>query len=307
MTGVSVIIPTYNRGPLLEEALASVTSQTYKDYEIIVADDGSTDDTLTRLERYGDRVKVLSLPRSGKPSVARNAAIAVATGKYVAFLDSDDGWAPAKLENQINLLERDPSFVMSYCDAAFLGENGDRLGLQSQREHLRSGWVFNHLLLGNFIPCPTVLVRRDVVLDVGGFEQWLTMSEDWHLWLKLSARGKVGLINAPLCQIRVHSRAITTDKMLLFADAVRVLDDIEKRFPEEFGKHRLNARRGRAKMLSMLARNHLFSGQTLEARRLFSRALASFPLRLDIIPFFLLALFGRRFVLTLRSFKKAVW
>jgi len=307
VTGVSVIISTYNRGSLLEEALASVMSQTYKDHEIIVADDGSTDDTLTRLERYRDKVKVLRLVHSGKPSVARNAAIAVATGRFLAFLDSDDTWTPTKLENQTSLLERDSSFVMTYCDATFLGENGEHIGTQSQKERLRAGHVFKDLLLGNFIPLPTVVARRDVVVEVGAFEEWLTIGEDWHLWLKLSARGKVGFIRAPLCQIRIHPRTMTTDRMLLFSDAVRVLDDIEQRFPEEFGKSRLNARRGRAKMLSMLARNYLFSGQTLEARRLLLEALLNFPLRPDIIPFFLLALLGRRFVLSLRSFKKTIW
>jgi len=308
MTGVSVIIPTYNRGAFLEEALASVMSQTYKNYEIIVADDGSTDDTLARLERYKDKVKVLDLPHSGRPSVARNAAISAATGEFLAFLDSDDTWAPTKLESQTTFLEQNPSFVMAYCDAEFLGEKGESVGKQSQRERLRAGYVFKDLLMGNFIPAATAVVaRRNTVLEVGGFEEWLTIAEDWHLWFKLSARGKIGLINAPLCQIRVQPHTITEDKMLLFADAVRTLDDIEKRFPEEIDKCRLNARRGKARMLSMLARNYLFSGQTREARRLFSRALLSFPLRLEIIPFFLLACLGRRSVLALRSFKKAIW
>lgn len=307
MTGVSVIIATYDRGPLLEEALASVLSQTYTNYEIIVADDGSNDDTAARLERYGNRIKVLRLSHSGRPSVARNAAIRAATGKYLAFLDSDDAWMPEDLERQVGLLEQHSSFVMSYCDAVFVGQNGEEITRQSKIERLRRGRVFGDLLLGNFIPLPTVVARREKVVEAGAFAEWLTMGEDWHLWLKLSAGGEVGFVSAPLCRIRLHENAITKNRMLLFSDAVRVLEDVERRFPGEYEKSRGKGRRGMAKMLCMLGRNYLFAGETGEARRLFCRALHNFPLGVDVIPFLILALLGRRAVLGLRSFKKRSW
>lgn len=307
MPGVSVIIATYDRGSLLEETLASVMSQTYTDYEIIVADDGSTDDTLKRLEKYGDRVRVLPLAHSGRPSVARNAAVRIATGKFLAFLDSDDTWLPTKLESQVGLLEQHPSFVMSYCDSVFVSENGAEIGRHSRRERQHSGRVFGELLLGNFIPLPTVVARREVVTEVGAFEEWLTIGEDWNLWLKLSARGEVGLVRIPLCRIRVHRNAITCNRLLLFSDAVKVLEDVERRFPVEYGRNRSKAGRGKAKMLFMLGRNYLFLGETSEAKRLFSVTLRNNPLRLDVIPFFLLAVLGGRIVLALRSLKKAIW
>jgi len=307
MVGVSVIIPTYNRGSLLEEALESALCQTYKSYEIIVADDGSTDDTLPRLERFGDRIQILTLAHSGRPAVARNAAIASARGEYLAFLDSDDRWAPTKLQSQISVLERDSALVMCYTDAEFFDEKGRVLGKQSENLRLRKGRVFKHLLLVNFVPFSSVVARKSAVLEVGGFEQWLTRSEDWNLWLKLSTRGEIGLIPASLCQIRYHSSTLTADKMALFSDAIRMLDDIERRFPREFAASGMFARRSRAKMLSMLGRNYLFSGDTGQAKRLFWNALSNFPLRLEIIPFLLLALLGRRVVLTLRSLKKTIF
>jgi len=306
MPEVSVIIATYNRGALLQEALDSVLSQTYRDYEVIIADDGSTDDTSERLEKYADRVRILKIEHTGRPSIARNAAIDTASGRLLAFLDSDDLWSPAKLERQVAFLDANPSFVMCYCDATFLSEDGRSLGRQSQREHLRSGWVLGHLLQGNFIPLPTVVAKKDVVDAAQRFEEWLTISEDWHLWAKVAARGKVGLVNEPLCQIRVLSRGITSDRMFLFEEAVKAINDLESRLPEASGKYRLHARRGKAKMLSMLGRNYLFSGETAGARRLFSEALANFPFRLDTIPFYVLACLGRRSVLALRSFKKAI-
>jgi glycosyltransferase involved in cell wall biosynthesis len=306
MPEVSIIIATYNRGPLLEEALDSVLSQTYVDYEIIVVDDGSTDDTSERLLKYSDKIKIVNLEHTGKPSIARNAGLAVASGRLLAFLDSDDLWAPTKLERQVRFLQANPFFIMCYCDANFLSEDGRLLYTQSQRERLRSGRVFGHLLLGNFIPLPTVVVRRDVVQDVGGFEEWLTISEDWHLWVKVAAKGRVGLIEEPLCQIRVLSQGITSDRMFLFEEAVKAINDLESRFSGTSGMNRLYARRGKAKMLSMLGRNYLFSGETAEARRLFSEALTSFPLRLDATVFYALACLGRKPVLTLRSLKKAI-
>ncbi len=307
MPEVSVIIATYNRGPFLEEALESVLSQTYRDYEVIVVDDGSTDDTPERLLKYSDKIKVLRIDHTGKPSIARNVALAQASGRLLAFLDSDDLWLPAKLERQVRFLQANPFCIMCYCDATFRGEDGRILYTQSERERMRSGHVFGHLLLGNFIPLPTVVVRKDVVQDVGGFEEWLTISEDWHLWVKVAAKGNVGLVDEALCEIRVLPQGITSDKMFLFAEAVKAIDDLENRFPETSGKYRLYARRGKAKMLSMLGRNYLFKGDTAEARRLFSRALASSPLRLDALAFYVFACLGRRQVLTLRSLKKAFW
>jgi glycosyltransferase involved in cell wall biosynthesis len=306
MPEVSVIIATYNRGPLLEEALNSVLSQTYTDYEVIVVDDGSTDDTPQRLLKYGERLKVLSLEHTGKPSVARNAAAATASGNLLAFLDSDDIWMPTKLEQQVAFLHSNPSFVMCYCDATFLSEDGRLLGRQSHRERLRSGWVLRYLLLGNFVPFSTVMVQKKVVEEVRGFEEWLTICEDWHLLLKISSKGEVGLLREPLCQIRVHPQGMTSDKIFLFEEAIRAIEDLARTLPEASEKYASYVRRGRARMLSMLGRNYLFRGDTAEARRLFWKALADSPLRLDTMPFLALACLGRRPVLALRSLKKAL-
>ncbi|UCF78666.1 MAG: glycosyltransferase [Candidatus Eiseniibacteriota bacterium] len=307
MPEVSVIIATFNRGAFLEEAIRSAASQTYKDREIIVADDGSTDDTLERLSRYGNGVKVLSLEHTGRPSVVRNAAIAAATGRLLAFLDSDDLWAPGKLETQVRLLDQNPSFVMCYSDADFLNHSGKSLGRQSRREKLKSGNICGDLLQGNFIPFSTVVVRREVLEDVRRFDERLTMAEDWHLWVKVAARGEVGLVRDVLCTMRVLACALTGDKMFLFEEALQAIRYLESELPEEFRKYRPQVRRGRAKMLAMLGRNRLFSGQTGDARRLFSEALGSWPFRLDVVPFYALACLGRRTVLGARSLKKAIW
>ncbi|MFH0778031.1 MAG: glycosyltransferase [Candidatus Eisenbacteria bacterium] len=307
MPRVSVVIATYNRAALLEEALASVLRQSYQDYEIVVADDGSSDDTAERVAKHGRRARHLSLVHSGKPSIARNAAVRSASGEYLAFLDSDDLWEPLKLERQIELLESDSSYVMAYCDALFLDRDGRLLWRHAQRERLREGRVFGSLLGGNFIPLPTVVARSGDVRAAGAFEEWLTIGEDWHLWMKLAARGRVGCVKEPLCRVRVLPGGITTDRTSLFEDAVKVLRDVETRFPAECVRHRGQLKRGRARVLSMLGRNYLFAGRTAEARRVFSEALRNFPPRWDALTFLAMALLGRRAVLALRSVKKKAW
>jgi glycosyltransferase involved in cell wall biosynthesis len=306
MPEVSVIIATYNRGALLEHALESVFGQTFGDYEVVIADDGSTDDTLERLKKYGSRVRVLCLEHQGRPASARNCAIEEASGRFLAFLDSDDLWAPEKLERQVGLMREDPELVMNYTDTAFADEGGHFLYLHSRRERPGSGRVLDALLQRNFIALSTALARRDVVRSVEGFEESLRLAEDWCLWLRLSAKGRVAFINERLCTNRVGHQEMTGDKAALFEDALRALDIIEAEFPSELREHRASLRRGRARMMSMLARNYLFSGRAGDARELYSKTLANDPLRVEALPFYVLSLLGPRPAATLKALKRGV-
>ena len=119
MPRVSVIIPTYNRADLLGEAIDSVLAQSYQDFEMIVADDGSTDETAMVASKYGDKVRFLALPHRGQPAAPRNAGIAAATGEYISFLDSDDLYLPDKLALQVPALDENPKVGMVYSSAHF--------------------------------------------------------------------------------------------------------------------------------------------------------------------------------------------
>jgi glycosyltransferase involved in cell wall biosynthesis len=306
MPEVSTIISTYNRGALLEQALDSVFSQSFRDYEVVIADDGSTDETLKRLETYGSRVRVLSLEHTGQPSVVRNRAIEAASGRFLAFLDSDDLWAPEKLALQVALMREDPELVMSYTDTAFVDARGRFLYLHSRRERPSTGRVFGRLLQRNFIALSTAMARSDVVRAVGGFEESLTMAEDWCLWLRVSTRGNVGFIADRLCTNRVGERAMTGDKAALFEDCLRALDLIEQEFPRELNDHRAGLAKGRARMMSMLARNYLFSGRAGDARVLYSKTLSNDPLRIEAIPFYALSLLGPRPAKMLKNVKRTL-
>lgn len=209
---VSVIIPTYNRARLLPEAIDSVLAQTYGDHEIIVVDDGSTDNTLSLLEQYGKQITLLRQENRGYGgSYARNLGIQHARGALIGFLDSDDRWLPHKLEAQVAALDHDPNLMWVYCDCEFFdSKSGAKLYRQSRQHQLRQGDILQPLFVRNFIPSVTPLVRREVFNYVGLF--WPTpKATDWDMWLRIASRFPVGLTPDVLAQMRIHAEQLTSD------------------------------------------------------------------------------------------------
>ena len=201
---VSVVIPTFNRATLLLEAVASVQAQSYPDWELIVADDGSTDDSCQRLADLAeDRLEVLPFEHSGNLARLRNAAAARATGEYLAFLDSDDLWHPDKLQRQLDALAASRSATWSFTDFDRVDSEGQRFGrsLQSMPPEPRQ---LPKLLLGQQIglTTPTVLVRRDLFMELGGFDESLFYCEDYDLWIRLALHADA----APLSEVLVVAR-----------------------------------------------------------------------------------------------------
>jgi GT2 family glycosyltransferase len=207
MPCVSVIIPTYNRKTFVQETIDSVLAQTYTDYEIIVVDDGSTDDTGTVLRsRYGDRIHYLWQENQGE-SAARNHGINLAQGEYIAFLDSDDVWLPDKLRKQVTLLEANSKLALLFCQAQLMDTNGNdlkgsRLGFDIKPEDLSLKRLYfeNTITAGG----STVLVRRAALIQTGGFDLVIQFGEDWDLWLRLRSRWEFGFLPEPLARIRRH-------------------------------------------------------------------------------------------------------
>ena len=196
---VSVVIPTYNRGHVIERAVASVLEQTYRPVEIVVVDDGSTDDTMERLGRIlVPELKVLSTARNVGPARARNLGIAGSTGDYVAFLDSDDAWEPWKLEAQVRVLRNALSSRLGavYCGRRIRLADGTRMEV---RPHHR-GDIFAALLRRNCVPLPTLLVKRAVLDAVGTFDPAMPACEDWDLVLRIARRFAFDYVAEPAIQ-----------------------------------------------------------------------------------------------------------
>lgn len=190
---VSVIIPTWNRAPLLVRALDSVLAQRRPPDEIIVVDDGSSDATATLIRRHYPQVRYLAQANRGV-SAARNTGIRAARGDWLALLDSDDAWQPHKLERQLAALP--PAAVLSHCDELWL-RRGVRVN--PMRKHAKAGgWIYARCLPRCVISPSAVLLRRAVLATVGLFDETLPACEDYDLWLRLSARFPVHFLAEPL-------------------------------------------------------------------------------------------------------------
>jgi glycosyltransferase involved in cell wall biosynthesis len=204
---VSVIIPTYNRQRLVQETIDSVFSQTFTNWELIVVDDGSTDDTRQALtRRYGNRIRYEYQDNRGESS-ARNRGISLSQGGYVAFLDSDDLWLPTKLERQVALMEAMPDVGLVSTQAWSINYEGLRL----QRPPQGHGRVENtirweELVLGNAVAGggSTAMVRREFLVNANGFDAEIRFGEEWDLWLRIAPSTRLYQIPEPLCCYRIN-------------------------------------------------------------------------------------------------------
>lgn len=206
MPRVSVIVPTYNRTHLIGETIRSVLNQSFRTIELIVMDDGSTDNTKEIISGFGDSVRYFHQENKGR-SIARNEGFKAARGEYICFLDSDDLLAPRKLERQVALLNAKGQLGFVYCDYQFIDQTGGSLPKpQIYAKHpLQRGWIFRHLLYFDFIPLPTILIRRQCLEEEGLFDRLMGHAEDFDWLLRLSKRYETDYIPEPLCLIRTHS------------------------------------------------------------------------------------------------------
>ena len=217
---VSIILPTFGRLRYLRPTVASVYRQTLQDWELIVADDGSdaeTSDYLRALEA-DSRVRLLWLTHTGIPAIVRNAALREARGEYVAFLDSDDLWAPEKLSRQVAILHSRPLCGWCYTAISHIDGSGQPL-----TEPLFGPWlpcdgaVFERLVTGPVvIRTPTVLAVRELVARAGGFDETIRSGEDYDLWLRLALLSDVALLDEPLVQVRRHEANYTENWEIAF-------------------------------------------------------------------------------------------
>ena len=192
---VSVILPTYNRGWILKEAIDSVLAQDFKDFELIVVDDGSTDNTRQILDSYDQDLIVLRQSNRGV-SAARNRGIAAAAGRLVAFLDSDDLWLPRKLSRQVDFFNSNPAALINQTEEIWI-RNGVRVNPRT-RHHKFSGMIFEQSLALCLVSPSAVMVKRSLFNEVGLFDEDLPACEDYDLWLRISWRYPVHLIETPL-------------------------------------------------------------------------------------------------------------
>lgn len=196
---VSVILPTYNRGYVLKRAVDSVLAQTYSNLELIVIDDGSTDNTQELLASYSDpRLKVVVPGKNGGPAAARNRGLEVARGDFIAFQDSDDEWLLEKLERQLAHLEAHPDASVSVAGFLCVPFDMEVLGYRGASELRRDTFFLKLICYGNQFSTPAWVIRRSKLDQVGHFDEAMVCWEDWELSMRLDYVGGFIALDEPL-------------------------------------------------------------------------------------------------------------
>jgi glycosyltransferase involved in cell wall biosynthesis len=191
---ITVIIPTYNRAPLLIRAVQSVLDQTLQPKEIIIVDDGSTDNTKETVAEHFPQCRYIQQTNHGV-SAARNRGIEAATGEWLAFLDSDDEWLLGKLQAQVDLLQKHPEIRICHTEEIWI-RNGKRVN--QMKKHAKSGgYIFQNCLPLCVISPSSVMIHSSLFAEVGTFDEGLPACEDYDLWLRICATNPVAFVEQP--------------------------------------------------------------------------------------------------------------
>jgi glycosyltransferase involved in cell wall biosynthesis len=281
---VSIVIPTYNRARCVGNAVESVLSQTFEDFEILVVDDGSTDNTKDVLKKYAGNIRYI-YQENQERCIARNNGIKHSKGEYIAFLDSDDIWLPHKLQAQVSILDQNPQVGLVYGQMFPLDPDG--------HWHFRrtkfTGWgepgparIFDKLVMMNLLPTPTVVARKSCFDHVGTFDPHLTCSEDWDLWLRISMHYEIFFMPEPLAGATFYENIpARRDAYRSEENRIRILEKIFSALPPHL-RHFTHL-----KPLALARRYLDFAfldyavGRHLQAKRNFSTAISLDPSLLE--------------------------
>ena len=223
LQNVSIIMPTYNSHQWISFSIQSVLEQYYEQWELLIVDDGSTDNTKNIVKDFlnDKRIKYYYQENYG-PATARNFGILKASGMYLAFLDSDDIWKPNKLELQINHLKQNPDCCLIHTNYSTFESN-----TKNSKPFRQTPWFSNwdeneRLLMFDTIGTLTVLTETQLIKNLGGFNNDLHGTEDWDLWIRVSKEGKISKLNDDTAFYRIHPKGISQsfDKHLIELDKV---------------------------------------------------------------------------------------
>jgi len=217
----------YNGDEFLREAIDSIYAQTYSDWEIIFWDNVSTDNSSNIAKSYDNRLKYHCSNATTLLGEARNLAINKANGEYIAFLDCDDLWLPEKLEKQMELIKAWPELglVYSNCIKLFWPSNKLEDKFLTLKNGPYRGNVLQYLFLENFIPMLTVVVKKSILLEAGGFYEKLNVGTDYDLWFRIAQNYSVDYVQTPLAKYRIHDNSVTQmESILACKEHLRVLN-----------------------------------------------------------------------------------
>jgi len=269
---VSIIIPAYNKSQLTVKTVESVLNQTYQPIEIIVVDDGSTDDTREQLSRYADKIQYVYKENGGACS-ARNLGFKLSQGDYVGFLDCDDVYHPEKVQFSVNYLEEHSDCGWVHTAVDFIDEDGAIVGGCDNPESRRQGRIAPRLILRNFICNSTPLIRRSCLERTGVFDETIFTPADWDLWLRLSEECHVGYIPRRLTQYRVSQNYVFKNLELAQREEIQVMEKFFAAYP----KYLFLQRRARANIHLRFAQCYVLKDDLPKVKEEFLSCLKSFP------------------------------
>lgn len=281
---VSVIIPTYNRSKLLIEAVRSVLNQTFQDFELLIIDDGSTDDTEQRIRDLQEsRIRYSRNRANSGVSASRNNGISKSRGIYIAFIDDDDQWLPEKLEKQVRVLDTSPPDVGAVCTGAVSVDIKSGVPIEVALPRY-SGKVLNELLESNFISTSSIVVKRECFEKVGTFDQTLSYGEDFDMWIRLARVFLVESIPEPLIKHTDHQNATSSNNKLIARNLERIIDKHRELFRSN--------RKGLANYLLKAGTAYCYDGNIARGRALLLKAVRIYPLDIKLYYNIALTLLG---------------
>jgi glycosyltransferase involved in cell wall biosynthesis len=302
MPKVSIILPVYNSAQFVEEALESIRQQTYRDYEVIVVDDGSQDQTGEIVKQHKGKLRYIYQDHGG-PAQARNRGIRESTGKYIAFLDSDDLWLPSKLEKQVDMMDRNPELSMVITENLCFNEQGVFMPWMGKREKLMEGDIAKNIFVHSWVGTPTVMVKREVFDRVGLFEEQLQLAEDDNMWVRIAANFKVGLLDEVLVKVRDHSSRTILDREKMF-ESVRVNIELLSHKYAGVGERIKNVIPLKYSQLYFQVGYYSFENQNyVEARTAFRQGIKSYRWYWKNYVYFLLSCLPKKLVQKLKNIK----
>ncbi|TKX44654.1 glycosyltransferase family 2 protein [Halorubrum sp. ARQ200] len=296
---VSIVVPSYSRPNMLEEAIRSILSQTYEDFEVIVVDDGSPKPLKNVIDKISDkRVRYYRLDKNKGANVARNAGIDKATGNYIAFLDDDDRWEQSKLEEQVTVLDNNPNIGFAYTGQKFVDETGKVIKTKIPSQ---SGDVKKYLLRGGYIGgFSSIMLRENLISIAGKPDPELPILQDTEWWLRLSKKAHFTPIEKPLVIRRMGDYQQIGDKYEQLRDVA---------YPKVYNKHKqMAADEGivykllfKSYLLNYIGSLALSKGRSNDAREYLLKSWLCNPFSVDSALRFIISLGGSRMYHKIRA------
>lgn len=301
---ISVIIPTYNSEKYICEAIDSVLCQTYKDYEIIIIDDGSTDNTRTIITERYPFIRYFYNDNRGV-SYARNYGISKAQGDLVAFLDADDKWLPEKLEKQVVLFSDDHKLGMAFTENYFFDDHGIRTSKLDKRKRLLYGNIVRNIFVKSYLVTSTVMVRKCVFDDVGLFEEELNVAEDDNMWMRISMKYRIELIDEPLLLYRITEGSLSRLTENIFFGVRKHIEIIENKYPEIHKRLGKSAIKRKYSELFFDEAYQLFSDRMYrKSRKHFFNSYINNPYNIESLLYLVSTFFSPNFIENIRGKKR---